>query len=73
MTPMEAYRVLSSMHHDLAALRMMVYPGSHGYSSEEITAQVIAFEALRRMEESEDANTGRNQRTAKHHDSANGT
>ena len=72
MTPMEAYRVLSSMHHDLAALRMMVYPGSQGYSSEEITAQVIAFEALRRMEEKDSANTRGNQRTGKHHGSASG-
>lgn len=69
MTPMEAYRVLSSMHHDLASLRIMLYPGSKGYSNEEIQAQVIAFEALRRMEENEGANTGRNQRTGKHHDS----
>lgn len=68
MTPMEAYRVLSSMHHDLASLRIMLYPGSQGYSKAEIEDQVIAFEALRRMEENEDANTGRNQRTAKHHD-----
>ena len=53
MTPLEAYRVLSSMHHDLAALRIAAYPGSKGYSNTEIQAQVIAFEALRQMEEKE--------------------
>lgn len=70
MTPMEAYQVLSSMHHDLAALRQTLYPGSLGYSHKEIEAQVIAFEALRRMEEKEDANDRRDQRTGKHHGSA---
>lgn len=53
MSPMEAYHVLSSMHHDLAALRIALIPGSKGYSHKEIEAQVIAFEALRRMEENE--------------------
>ena len=66
MTPMDAYHVLSEMHHDLAALRMALYPGSLGYSHREIEAQVIAFEALRRMEENESANIGRNKATGKH-------
>lgn len=62
MTPLEAYRVLSSMHHDLAALRIAAYPGSKGYSHEEIEAQVIAFEALRRMEEKECDHQSMNQK-----------
>lgn len=59
MTPMDAYRVLSQMHHDLASLRIALYPGSKGYSAEEITAQVIAFEALRRMQEDHLAEVGK--------------
>lgn len=51
MTPMEAWHIISGNLAELARIRNTLLPKSKGYSEEEITAQVIAFEALRRMEE----------------------
>ncbi len=51
MKPLEAYSILSRMINDLMELRNYFYHGTKGYSKDEVTAQVMAFEALRRMEE----------------------
>lgn len=51
MTPMEAYSVISRVFNQLALYRQEYFNNSKGYSKEEVSAQVIAFEALRRMEE----------------------
>jgi len=51
MTPMEAYSVISRVFNELALYRQEYFHNSKGYSKEEVSAQVIAFEALRRMEE----------------------
>ena len=51
MKPLEAWSVISRCMHELAFLRIEYYPNGRGYSHEETTAQVIAFEALRRMQE----------------------
>lgn len=51
MKPLEAYSILSRMLNDLVTFRNHYYHGTKGYSKDEITAQVMAFEALRRMEE----------------------
>ena len=54
MTPMEAYSVISRVFYQLALYRQEYFHNSKGYSKEEVSAQVIAFEALRRMEEEGD-------------------
>ena len=51
MKPMEAWKIVSGCLSELANIRHSLYPKGQGYSQEEITAQVICFEALRRMEE----------------------
>lgn len=51
MKPLEAYSIISRVFDDLMAFRQYYYHGTKGYSKDEITAQVMAFEALRRMEE----------------------
>ena len=51
MKPLEAYSIISRVFDDLMAFRQHYYRGTKGYSKDEITAQVMAFEALRRMEE----------------------
>lgn len=51
MTPMEAYSVISRVFDQLALYRQEYFHNCKGYSKEEVSAQVIAFEALRRMEE----------------------
>ena len=51
MKPLEAYSVISRCITELHQYRKFVYPNTTAYSHEEISAQVIAFEALRRMEE----------------------
>ena len=53
MKPLEAYRVISLSFNELHHFRASIYPNGQSYSHEEIEAQVIAFEALRRMEEQE--------------------
>lgn len=53
MNPMEAWKIVSGCLSELANIRYSLYPKGQGYSQEEITAQVICFEALRRMEEEE--------------------
>lgn len=53
MNPMEAWKIVSGCLSELANIRHSLYPKGQGYSQEEITAQVICFEALRRMEEEE--------------------
>lgn len=50
MKPLEAYSIISRVFDDLMAFRQYYYHGTKGYSKDEITAQVMAFEALRRME-----------------------
>ena len=51
MKPLEAYGIISRVFNDLLALRKIYYRDTQGYSKDEVTAQVMAFEALRRMEE----------------------
>lgn len=51
MKPLEAYAVISRCMTELHEIRKQIYPNGKAYSGEEISAQVIAFEALRRMEE----------------------
>lgn len=53
MKPMEAWKIVSGCLSELANIRHSLYPKGRGYSQEEITAQVICFEALRRMGEEE--------------------
>ena len=53
MTPTEAYSVISRAMVELTCLRQQLYPKGQGWSREETMAQVMAFEALRRMEEEE--------------------
>ena len=54
MTPMEAYSVLSRAMTELTQIRQQLYPKGQGWSRDETMAQVIAFEALRRMQEGEE-------------------
>lgn len=49
MTSNEAYSVISRAMVELTYLRQQLYPNGKGWSREETMAQVIAFEALRRM------------------------
>lgn len=58
MTPTEAYSVISRAMVELTYLRQQLYPKGQGWSREETMAQVIAFEALRRMEEEEHETSG---------------
>ena len=51
MKPLEAWRIISRCMNELHHFRIDIYPAGKGYSHEETEAQVIAFEALRRMEE----------------------
>ena len=53
MKPLEAYSIISRVFDDLIRMRRELL-GTKGYSRDEIEAQVIAFEALRRMEEEND-------------------
>ena len=56
MSPMEAYSIISRMYSELHMTRTAISPTAKPYSKEEVEAQVIAFEALRRMEEEDDNN-----------------
>lgn len=51
MKSLEAWRIISQEIDELSRLRQEYYPFTPGYSKEEITAQVMCFEALRRIEE----------------------
>lgn len=51
MTPLEAWSVISQCMDELMIARHAINPMTKGNSHLEIEAQVIAFEALRRMEE----------------------
>ena len=51
MTPLEAWQIISDCMKELVDIRQS--RGGKGYSQEEAQAEVICFEALRRMEESE--------------------
>lgn len=53
MKPLEAWHIISGCMNELSVIRNVHFPNGKGYSHEEITAQVMAFEALRRMEEEE--------------------
>ena len=54
MKPLEAYRIISQCMQELHEIRKEIFSAGRAYSHEELTAQVIAFEALRRMEEDGD-------------------
>lgn len=51
MKPMEAWRIISGCMNELANIRQSLYPQGKGYSYEEVKAQVICFEALRKLQE----------------------
>lgn len=51
MKPLEAWHIIRGCMSELANIRSTIC--GKGYSQEEVTAQVICFEALRRMEEDE--------------------
>lgn len=51
MKPLEAWRIVSGCLNELANIRVSIC--GKGYSQEEVKAQVMCFEALRRMEEEE--------------------
>ena len=51
MKPMEAWRIISGCMNELVNIRQSLYPQGKGYSQEEIEAQVMCFEALRKIQE----------------------
>ena len=51
MKPLEAWKIISGCINELSNMRKSLYPQGKGYSQEEIEAQAICFEALRRMQE----------------------
>ena len=51
MKALEAWRIISGCMNELVNIRQSLYPQGKGYSKEEIEAQVICFEALRKLEE----------------------
>lgn len=51
MTPLDAWHIISSCMNELASIRASIC--GKRFSHKEITAEVICFEALRRMEEVE--------------------
>ena len=51
MKPLEAWRIISSNMNELERYRQILTNGGKGYSQEEVQAEVMCFEALRRMEE----------------------
>ena len=55
MKPLEAWSIISQDLDELVRMRKMAYPNTKGYSQQEVSAQVITFEALRRMEEDGDS------------------
>ena len=55
MTAKEAYRIISGCMDELVRFRQLEYPKAKGWNHDETTAQVIVFEACRRMEEGEES------------------
>lgn len=53
MKPLEAWRIIGGCMNALVNIRQSLYPQENGYSQEEVEAEVICFEALRKMEEEE--------------------
>lgn len=53
MKPLEAWQVVSNLFDELYRMRKDLCPQVRGYSLMETKAQVMCFEALRRMEEDE--------------------
>lgn len=51
MKPLEAWRIISGCMNELANIRQSLYPQGKGYSMDEVKAQVMCFEALRKIEE----------------------
>ena len=51
MKPLEVWRIISSNMNELANMRNALYPQGKGYSQGEVQAEVMCYEALRRMEE----------------------
>lgn len=51
MKPLEAWRIISGCMNELSSIRKSMYPQGKGYSQQEVEAQVICFEALRKLEE----------------------
>lgn len=51
MKPLEAWSIISQCMDELVRMRQTAYPKGKAWSHMETEAQVIAFEALRRMEE----------------------
>lgn len=51
MKPLEAYRIIIGCMNELCNIRQSLYPKGKGYSQEEVEAQVMCFEALRRLQE----------------------
>lgn len=51
MTPFETYRIISGCMDELVRFRQLAYPQAQGWNRDETVAQVIVFEALRRMQE----------------------
>ena len=54
MKPMEAYAVLLRIHTELTHMSQALYPKGKCFSQEELAAILIAFEALRKMEEQDE-------------------
>ncbi len=50
MTPLEAWRIISADLAQLYKMRKAISDTEKGYTSAEVEAEVICFEALRRME-----------------------
>lgn len=53
MSPLEAWKIICGCMNELAGIRAAIC--GKGFSQEEVTAEVMAFEALRRMEEENDS------------------
>ena len=51
MKPLEAWRIIIGCMNELVNIRKSLYPQGKGYSQEEVEAEVMCFEALRKLEE----------------------
>lgn len=51
MKPLEAWRIISECMNELVNIRQALCPQGKGYSMEEVEAEVMCFEALRKLEE----------------------
>lgn len=54
MKGLEAWEIISANMAELYRIRKTLDPQCKGYSSTEITAEVVCFEALRRMDETKE-------------------